>query len=245
MTTAPVTENPAIVALIRHGQAAVPDQAGRFFSKAPVPLTQTGEQQAARAGNLLRDVHFDAIYASDLLRARQTAEIVSQAIGVPVQYDDQLREVDTGDLDGSTSEELERAYPAFLPWIQGGFRQGFASDANHLDPALRFPGGESMLEAADRAVGAFRRICARHSGRCVAVVSHAWVGSAILCYVLDTPPARYFRFGQANSGVSVVRAGRDGRGMLDGLNLSVPLGIIAGGSLPIRESRSPHMRHLT
>jgi len=233
MTMQSGAPDPALVVLVRHGQAAAPDRAGRYFSKAPVPLTEFGRHQAVQVGGFLQHLQVDALYASDLLRARQTAEIISTAVGMPVRYDDRLREVDTGDLDGSTIEELQRAYPAFLPWVQAGFRQGFASNVNHFEVTLRFPGGECVLEAAERAVSAFRGICERHSGSCVAIVSHAWVSSSILCHVMDIPVDHYFRFGQVNAGISILRAGRDGRGMLDGLNLSAPLELLAGGSLPL------------
>ncbi|MPZ74550.1 MAG: hypothetical protein GEU74_15245, partial [Nitriliruptorales bacterium] len=173
-----------LVFLVRHGQAAVPDEAGRYFSRAPNPLTETGRRQGAGAGQMLGGVRVDAVVASDLLRARQTAEIIAAAVGVPVEFDDQLREVDAGDLDGVTVEDVRRAYPEFLPWIQAGFRQGFGGGAGHFDARLRFPGGESVVEAGERGVAAFRRICARYRGRCVVIVGHAWVNSTILCHVL-------------------------------------------------------------
>lgn len=228
----------ALVFLVRHGQAAVPDQDGRYFSKAPVPLTRAGEQHAALAGELLREAGVETIWASDLLRARQTAEIISAATAAPVSYDLRLREVDCGHLDGSRVEDLEREHPAFLPWIASGYRQGFAA-SDHLDASLAFPGGESVVTAAERTIPAFRQISAASLGRRVAVVSHAWVSSAIICHVLRIPVDHYYRFGMANAGVSLVRAGADGRGMLDALNLSVPLEALAGGSLPPRE-RAAH-----
>ena len=224
----------ALVFLVRHGQAAVPDQDGRYFSKAPVPLTRAGEQHAALAGELLREAGVESIWASDLLRARQTAEIISAVTAAPVSYDLRLREVDCGHLDGSRVEDLEREHPAFLPWIASGYRQGFAA-SDHLDASLAFPGGESVVTAAERTIPAFRQIAEASLGRRVAVVSHAWVSSAIICHVLQIPVDHYYRFGMANAGVSLIRAGADGSGMLDALNLSAPLEALAGGSVPLRE----------
>jgi len=230
----------ALVFLVRHGQAAVPDAEGRYFSKTPVPLTPAGEQHAALAGELLREAGVETIWASDLLRARQTAEIISAATAVPVAYDRRLREVDCGHLDGYRVEDLEREHPAFLPWIASGYRQGFAA-SDHLDAGLVFPGGESVVTAAERTIPAFQQISTASAGRCVAIVSHAWVTAAIICHVLRIPVDHYYRFGMANAGVSLVRAGADGRGMLDALNLSVPLQALAGGALPLRE-RAAHRK---
>ncbi len=235
MTPASSAEACALVFLVRHGQAAVPDQDGRYFSKAPVPLTPAGEQRAAQAGQLLRKAGVETIWASDLLRARQTAEIISKVVGAPVRYDARLQEVDSGHLDGSSVDELEREHPGFLPWVASGYRQGFAETSGHLEVSTAFPGGESVLDAAGRAIPAFQQISASSLGQCVAVVSHAWVTSAILCHVLGIPVDHYYRFGLANAGVSLVRVRADGRGMLDALNLCVPLGVLAGGSLPLQE----------
>ena len=226
--------------LVRHGQAAVPDQEGRYFSKAPVPLTERGEQQAAAAGDLLRTSAIDAIWSSDLLRARQTAEIIARVTGVPVCYDKRLQEVDTGTLDGSSHADLEHDHPEFLPWIRAGFRQGFSGSTGHLDANLRFPGGESVADASMRAVAAFQEIAAAHLGGCIALVAHAWVTSSVLCHVLEIPVTQYFRFGTANAGVSLVRVGVDGHGMLDALNLAVPLSRLAGGSVPQRQHVTSH-----
>lgn len=222
--------------LVRHGQAAVPDQEGRYFSKGPSPLTEVGERQASNVGTFLQGVGIDTIWASDLPRARQTAEIISDATELPARYDPRLQEVDCGELDGSRLADLEHDHPQFLPWIRAGFQQGFAADSNrHLDANLRFPGGESVADAANRSVAAFRDIAAAHVGGVVCVVSHAWVTASILCHVLTLPIEQYHRFGMPNAGVSLVRIGLDGRGMLDALNLSVPLAALAGGSLPLRE----------
>lgn len=225
----------ALVFLVRHGQAAVPDQEGRYYSNKPVPLTEAGTRQAASVGELLRPAHIDMLRSSDLLRARQTAAIIAKATGVPVSWDERLREVDTGSLDGASHADLERDHPQFLPWIRAGFKQGFSGADGYLDANLRFPGGESVTEASVRAISAFREIAATHLGACVVVVSHAWVASAILCHVLGIPTTDYFRFGMANAGVSLVRVDADGRGMLDALNLAASLNALAGGSVPHRQ----------
>lgn len=230
----------ALIFLIRHGEAAVPDQDGRYFSKTPVPLTPEGEQQAARAADLLRTVALDAIWSSDLLRTRQTAEVIAGAADVAISWDERLQEVDTGKLDGSRRADLEQHYPRFLPWIDAGFKQGFAGSGGSLDANLRFPEGESVADGSVRAVAAFRDIAARHLGGCVAVVSHAWVTSTILCHVLGLPVTEYFRFGMVNAGVTLVRVGADGRGMIDAQNLAASPDVLAGGSVPRRDrARSP------
>lgn len=223
----------ALVFLVRHGQAAVPDQDGRYFSKAPIPLTQAGEQHAARAGELLREAGVETVWASDLLRARPTAEILSDVTGVRVPYEARLQEVDCGRLDGSCLEDLEREHPAFPPWIGSGFQQDFARAVGHLDANTAFHGRESVIAAAEHAIPAFQQISAPSLGRCVAVVSHAWVSWAILCHVLQIPVDHYYQLVMANAGVALVRVGPDGCGMLDALNLSVPLGVLAVGSLPL------------
>ena len=220
-----------LVLLVRHGQASVPDQEGRYRSLGDIPLTPVGIAQAQRAGELMRSVRLDDIWASDLRRARETATIIADACEMPVQQDMRLRELVAGDLDGSTPEEVERDNPQFLPWIQSGFHQGFPGPGNYVPADLQFPGGESIVEAGARVTARYQELIRQYAGGCLAMVTHAWVTSAILCHVLKLPTTEYYRLGIANAGVSLVRVDAEGHGVLEALNLSVPLDALAGGSL--------------
>ena len=76
-----------------------------------MPLSEEGRSQARRLAGRLRDEHFDAIYASDLIRAVETAAIVAEPHGLEVRRDPRLREFDFGEWEGLTWDEIVATRP--------------------------------------------------------------------------------------------------------------------------------------
>src|SRR3989442_14475718 len=101
------------VLLVRHGQSEWNAQ-GRWQGQADPPLSDLGRAQARAAARSLGSV--DAVYASDLQRAAETAVIIAEQLGIgPVILDADLRERDAGDWSGLTREEIHERYPGYLP----------------------------------------------------------------------------------------------------------------------------------
>jgi probable phosphoglycerate mutase len=90
--------------LVRHGETDW-NAEGRLQGHTDRPLSDYGRGQARRLAEELAGEQFDAIYASDLARARETAEIVGARLGLPVVLDPDLREKDWGNWEGLTSTE--------------------------------------------------------------------------------------------------------------------------------------------
>jgi broad specificity phosphatase PhoE len=154
----------ATLILIRHGQSL--GNAERRFTHGPdEPLTDLGRDEARAAGRLVAAHHAPvALYASPFLRARETALLVGEALGLePVTVDD-LREQFFGELHGRPYDEFTHAAEASaVPrWER------------------RPPGGETLREVAARAGPALDAIAARHAGQPVVVVSHGGVMAALL-----------------------------------------------------------------
>ena len=133
----------ATLLLVRHGETDWNAQ-HRWQGHADVPLNARGREQAQRLAEELASQGVDAIYASDLSRARDTAEIVGERLGVPVVLDPDLREIDVGSREGLTGEEVGDA-----PWD-----------------------GERDVRHGERTLRAVRTIAERHPGQRVVVVSH-------------------------------------------------------------------------
>src|SRR5262245_59087925 len=133
------------VSLIRHGETAW-NVNGRWQGQAPVPLNDEGRRQAALLGEHLRPqaAEIVAIYSSDSLRARETAELIAGPLGKIVSLDRRLREIDLGEWQGLTDEEV-RAW------------DGERLQAVRAAPwdALRLGGGRQR-EVAARVVGGGR-----------------------------------------------------------------------------------------
>jgi 2,3-bisphosphoglycerate-dependent phosphoglycerate mutase len=143
--------------LARHGETDWNSER-RWQGHADRPLNARGREQAHELAESLAGRRIDAIYASDLLRARETAEIVGAELGLPVTLDRNLREVDVGEWSGLVHTEIESRYPeGFRRWQQG--LHGWV-------------GGESYDEMGERVVRALVSIAARHPGETVFVVSH-------------------------------------------------------------------------
>ncbi len=161
--------------LIRHGQS-VANAEGRFTRGPFEPLTDRGRLEARRtAERLLSRYAPAAIYSSPFERARQTAAEIARLAELPVRLVDALREQSFGVLHG-------QPYEAFRREAASGGLDRFR---------LRPPGGETLLEVAERAGPALDRIAGCHAGEDVVVVSHGGVMAALRGFArgdFRTPP---------------------------------------------------------
>jgi probable phosphoglycerate mutase len=142
---------PSRLLLVRHGQSEW-NAAGRWQGQADPPLSELGRQQARAAARALGAV--DAVFASDLQRAHETAHIISECIGIgPVITDIGLRERDAGEWSGLTRGEIHERYPGYLPDDR---HRTFApgSDAEGRRP----PGWESDADLLVRVLEAIHRV---------------------------------------------------------------------------------------
>jgi len=154
-----VSESPRRLLLLRHGQSTW-NADGRWQGQADPPLSPLGEEQARDAARRLAPGQFCRVLASDLRRARRTAEILAEALGLPVEVDPDLREIDVGDWQGLTRAEIDRRAPgALADWSEG------RSEST--------PGGETRTQLTDRARAALQRAAATAAaGDRVLLVSH-------------------------------------------------------------------------
>jgi len=158
----PVAEPQPVVTtlthLLRHGQTEhTPER--RFSGSSDLPLSELGRAEARAAARSLADRGIDAIVSSPLRRCRETAAAAAEVLGLPVEVDDDLRELDFGEWEGLTREEATARNPLAL-------RRFFGA----VD--VRAPGGESIADVSARVARARQRILAQHAGETVLVVSH-------------------------------------------------------------------------
>jgi probable phosphoglycerate mutase len=169
-TTAP--PNSTLVLLVRHGQTPTTGQS--LPGRAPgLHLADTGIAQAQRAAERIAELpKVDAIYASPLERARETAAPIAKARGMKVQIHKGLLECDFGDWTGAELKALMK-----LPeW----------GTVQRAPSTFRFPNGESFTEMQNRIVGALDSIRAAHPGGVVVCVSHADPIKAAVAHAVGT-----------------------------------------------------------
>ena len=167
--------------LVRHAEPHE-DARGRCYGSLDVGLSRRGEEQAAG----LRLSGFEAVYTSPRLRAVATARALDPT---PIVEDD-LRELDFGDFEGRTYEEIERDEPElFRQWMEA-------------PTTVRFPNGESYADLKARASRVLEEIRARHA--CAVVVTHGGVIRAGLAEWLSLPDDAIFRLDQSYCGITIV-----------------------------------------
>lgn len=153
--------------LVRHGETDW-NRERRFQGHADPPLNDRGRRQARELASTLAGDGISAVYASPLLRARETAEIVAAELGLAVALDDRLMEVDVGSWSGLTRDEIEARFPEeFVRWRTGG--HGWED-------------GETYEELAARALQALLGIGAAHPHETVLVVGHGGTVRSLLAH---------------------------------------------------------------
>ena len=151
--------------VIRHGETLW-NADKRLQGHTDIPLSPVGHAQAAQLARSLkaRGEAFDAIYTSDLSRARETAEAVAQALAVPLTATPNLRERCFGQFEGLTFTEVEQRWP------------DQAQSWRVRDPDWRAPdGGESLRELTERVLHTVNTLAARHVGGHIALFLHGGV----------------------------------------------------------------------
>jgi probable phosphoglycerate mutase len=182
--------NAARLILVRHAEPH-DELRDRIYGRLDPELSERGNEHAGAIAAMLAGEPIAAVHTSPQLRARATAAPLAARLGVETRVEDDLREIDFGELEGLTVAEAAERYPVESRWM--------------LAPAgALFPGGESVAALRERAVGAARALAARHAGETAAVFSHAVVIRAILADALAMPPDAMFRLDQSYGGISVV-----------------------------------------
>ncbi len=167
--------------LIRHGQTDW--NARRIYQgQADIPLNAVGFEQARLLADSIKCEQFDAIFASDLIRAVQTAEILAGDSKNIIQLDRRLREICQGAWEGLSLDEVQEKYA-------DDFKRGFE------DPAYsRAPGGESVAEVAERMATAASEIARQYPDGKVMLVSHGLAVSTLFCQANDIPLTQVYHY---------------------------------------------------
>ena len=166
------------IVLARHGESEA-NLVGEFSNRGTKhPLTDVGREQAADLAERLRELDVDRVLTGPLLRARQTAAIVGERVGVPVEVDDRLREFDVGAYEGSRDDAHWAEYDDVVTaWLERG------------DPDRRVGGGESHRELVAR-LGDLLRDVALRPGTSV-LVGHGGLFLCGLPFLLDDLPVQW------------------------------------------------------
>jgi len=161
--------------LVRHGETEW-NKAGRFQGHTDVELNNTGRWQAERLRDRLAGQRIDVVYSSDLKRTLDTAQIVVSGRGLTVIPCKELREINFGELEGMTFDEIRRRYPAW-------------GDRN---AEVSIPGGESLEQLASRVKLFASWLIEQHSeDETVLIVAHGALLRVLVCVLLGIDVAHW------------------------------------------------------
>jgi broad specificity phosphatase PhoE len=180
--------------LIRHGETDW-NRDGLYQGQADIPLNATGLEQAREtAGELGRiDVSFAAIYSSPLLRARQTAEVTAQRMGMGVREDKRLMEIHQGEWTG-------KDYRSVVVQFGDPLKADGIRDTVHD----RAPGGESVAEVAERMRAAADDISSSHTDEQVLIFTHGLALATLYCQAKGIALEQVYRHIPQNGQVTVI-----------------------------------------
>jgi probable phosphoglycerate mutase len=183
--------------LVRHGETDWNHQK-RFQGQIDVPLNQRGRQQAQQVAEFLRQISIDLAFSSSMSRSRETAEIIlSHHSHVPLELQNDLKEISHGIWEGKLESEVKLMYPEqYQQWQEA--------------PAtVQKPEGENLPQVWKRAISCWQNIVALAAEpaigfKTVLVVAHEGINKAILCHVSGLGPEHFWKFRQDNCAVNII-----------------------------------------
>lgn len=160
---------PTTFYFVRHGES-VANATRRFAGRSDSPLTARGREQAEAVARALEGIHFDHLVATPLHRSLDTAKVIARHLGLPVEIEPDLIEIDVGDKTGAAWDET-RALPE---WRDDGF--------------VAWPNGETLEAVLERSLRALRRLALATPGGTVLVVGHGGVTRILVSHFLGILP---------------------------------------------------------
>ena len=178
--------------LVRHGITDY-NIARRFAGYSDIEMSADGYKQVERLRDRLANESIDTIYSSDLKRAMVTAEIISQDRGVGIVACPELREINYGEAEGLTFQEISHNYPELAESI-----------ANY-DLRLEFPGGESFAGFITRTCALIDRLNQYVPKELtILIVSHSGPLRALICHLLGIGQSHWRKFRIDNASLSII-----------------------------------------
>jgi broad specificity phosphatase PhoE len=177
--------------LVRHGITDF-NSTRRFAGYSDVEMSAAGYRQVEQLRDYLADEKIDAIYSSDLRRALATAEVIAAGRKLDIVACSELREVNYGDAEGLTFDEIKRLYPKL------------AESIANFDLRLEFPGGEHFAGFIKRTCGFLDRLAKPETSETVLIVSHSGPLRALVCHLMGIDQSHWRQFRIDNASLSIV-----------------------------------------
>lgn len=180
------------IILIRHGQTLW-NVERKIQGHSNVGLAPEGIAQAKLLAKNFPIENISAIYSSDLIRAKVTAEIVAERFNLSVQTEKNLREANWGDWEGKKLSEIEKFDPI-------NYERFFRNPEE-----VQIANAETFAQLKARAFSALKKIIAAHPDENIVIVAHGAINRTILCSILEIPLKNLWSLSQFNTAVNIFR----------------------------------------
>ena len=177
--------------LIRHGELTT-SQEWRYVGHLDVDLNDTGIEQMKKIGGRLRHERVDVLLSSDLQRTRRGAEIIGTMIGLTPQPNAAFREINLGEWEGLTRDEILARFPA-----------DFEERSQNL-PNFRITNGESFADLQERVISQIEIVLKEYQGKNIALIAHGGVNRVIITHVLGMDLSNLTRIDQAYGCLNII-----------------------------------------
>ena len=177
--------------LVRHGITEF-NSARKFVGHSDVELSATGYRQVERLHDRLVDDKIDAVYSSDLRRALVTAEVISSGHKVDIVTCPELREVNYGNVEGLTFDEISRLYPEM------------AESLTNFSLRLNFPGGEGFEEFIERTSKFLDKLKGHTPSQTILIASHGGPLRVLVCRLLGIDLGHWRQIRLNNASLSIM-----------------------------------------
>lgn len=177
--------------LVRHGETEW-NASLRYQGHTDVPLSEQGRQQADLLGKRLAALEIEVFYSSDLVRAYDTARIISHYHNQDIKILPEFRELNFGQWEGMSINEIKGKYPEEIKQFW------------EMPLLTRIPGGETLDEMVKRTVTALKTIVESHSKGNIVLVSHGGVIRSIVGTVLGMDLNKYWRLRLDNACLNII-----------------------------------------
>ncbi|MBM3700022.1 MAG: histidine phosphatase family protein [Actinobacteria bacterium] len=182
-----------IIYLIRHGQTEYNDKS-IFRGQLDIPLNSYGISQAESIGRALKAISFDAIYASPLIRAKKTAEIINkyQTKKLSINVENNFTDLNYGSWQAKSHDEVKNNYSKL-------YHEWEISPYN-----IKIPGGESFYEAQKRSWQALIKITNSSKDRIICIVSHRVINKLLISKILGIPKTGFWKIKQDTGCINII-----------------------------------------
>ena len=176
--------------ILRHGETAL-NATGVIQGWLDEPLNENGRRLAVLSGQGMKSIHFDHCISSPFVRAKETAEIALRESGnnAEITFDDRIREINFGDLEGRILSEMGNEYVSFY------------ADPLHF---AGFPNGESVRDVCVRTQAFLKELLARDDGKTWLISTHGCAMRAMINFLKDEPSDYWCGHAPYNCSVTIV-----------------------------------------